>query len=133
MADKVAYEMVSPDRLLASADADMVVVPGSEGDFGVLPGHAPMISPLRPGLVEVHDEGKEVEKIFVRGGFAEVTPEGLTVLAEEAIPLADLDRSALDREIENAQEDVDDAKTDEARDKAQHQLDGLAQLMDALD
>ena len=133
MADKVAYEMVSPDRLLASADADMVVVPGSEGDFGVLPGHAPMISTLRPGLVEVHDEGKEVEKIFVRGGFAEVTPEGLTVLAEEAIPLADLDRSALDREIENAQEDVDDAKTDEARDKAQHQLDGLAQLMDALD
>jgi F-type H+-transporting ATPase subunit epsilon len=133
MTDKVAYEMVSPDRLLASADADMVVVPGSEGDFGVLPGHAPMISTLRPGLVEVHDEGKEVQKIFVRGGFAEVTPEGLTVLAEEAIPLADLDKSILGREIEYAQEDVDDAKTDEARDKAQHQLDGLSQLMDALD
>lgn len=133
MTDKVAYEMVSPDRLLASADADMVVVPGSEGDFGVLPGHAPMISTLRPGLVEVHDEGKEVQKIFVRGGFAEVTPEGLTVLAEEAIPLADLDKSTLGREIEYAQEDVDDAKTDEARDKAQHQLDGLSQLMDALD
>ena len=133
MADKVAYEMVSPDRLLASADADMVIVPGSEGDFGVLPGHAPMISTLRPGLVEVHDEGKAVQKIFVRGGFAEVTPEGLTVLAEEAIPLADLDKSTLGREIEYAQEDVDDAKTDDARDKAQHQLDGLSQLMDALD
>lgn len=133
MTDKVAYEMVSPDRLLASADADMVVVPGSEGDFGVLPGHAPMISTLRPGLVEVHDEGREVQKIFVRGGFAEVTPEGLTVLAEEAIPLADLDKAILGREIEYAQEDVDDAKTDEARDKAQHQLDGLSQLMDALD
>jgi len=133
MADKIAYEMVSPDRLLASAEADMVVVPGSEGDFGVLPGHAPMISTLRPGLVEVHDEGAEIEKIFVRSGFAEVTPEGLTVLAEEAIPLADLDKATLEREMSYAQEDIDDAKTDEAKDKAQHRHDGLAQLMDALD
>ncbi len=132
MADKVSFEMVSPDRLLSVAEVDMVVVPGAEGDFGVLPGHAPMIFTLRPGLVEVHEEGKDVEHVFVRGGFAEVTPEGVTVLAEEAIALADLDRAALEREIGYAKEDLGDSKTDEARDKAQHQLDHLTQLLDTL-
>jgi F-type H+-transporting ATPase subunit epsilon len=132
MADKVSFEMVSPDRLLATADVDMVIVPGMEGDFGVLPGHAPLITTLRPGVVEVHTEGEDVEHVFVRGGFAEVTPEGLTVLAEEAVPMADLDQTALAQEISAAEEDVADAKTDEARDKAQHNLDQIKQLMDAL-
>lgn len=106
MADKVSFEMVSPDRLLATADVDMVIVPGMEGDFGVLPGHAPLITTLRPGVVEIHTEGEDVEQVFVRGGFAEVTPEGLTVLAEEAVPMADLDQAALAQEISAAEEDV---------------------------
>ena len=133
MSDKIFFEIVSPDRLLSTAEVDMVVVPGAEGDFGVMPGHAPMISTLRPGLVEVHDDGKDMEQIFVRGGFAEVTPKGLTVLAEQAIPLADLDRGTLEQEIAYAKEDLDDSNTDEARDKAQHQLDHLTQLLDVLE
>lgn len=133
MADKVSFEIVSPDRLLMAAEVDMVVVPGAEGDFGVLPAHAPMISTLRPGLVEIHDENKDVERIFVRGGFAEVTPQGLTVLAEQAIPMADLDREALEQEIGYAKEDVEDSQTDEARDQAQHRHDHLTQLLDVLD
>ena len=133
MADKIMFELVSPDRLLATADVDMVVVPGIEGDFGVLPGHAPLISIMRPGVVEVHDDGKDLEQIFVRGGFAEVTPEGVTIVAEEAIAMADLGRDTLEQEVRYATEDVGDAKTDEARDRAQHKLDQLTQLLDALD
>lgn len=132
MADKVSFEMVSPDRLLTTANVDMVIVPGMEGDFGVLPGHAPLITTLRPGVVEIHTEGEDVEQVFVRGGFAEVTPEGLTILAEEAVPMADLDQAALAQEISAAEEDIADAQTDEARDKAQHNLDQIKQLMDAL-
>ncbi|HIF08785.1 MAG TPA: F0F1 ATP synthase subunit epsilon [Sneathiellales bacterium] len=133
MADKVSFEMVSPDRLLKTADVDMVIVPGMEGDFGVLPGHAPLISTMRPGVVEIHDEGNDVEQIFVRGGFAEVTTEGVTILAEEAIAMADLGRGQLEQEVSYAREDIDDAKTDEARDRAQHKFDQLIQLLDALD
>ena len=133
MADKVSFEMVSPDRLLATADVDMVVVPGMEGDFGILPGHAPLISTMRPGVVEVHDESKDIEQIFVRGGFAEVTPESVTILAEEAIAMADLGRDTLEQKIGYAREDVEDAKTDEARDRAQHKLDQMTQLLDALE
>jgi len=132
MADKVSFEMVSPDRLLAAADVDMVVVPGIEGDFGVLPGHAPLISTMRPGVVEVHDEGKDVEQVFVRGGFAEITSEGVTILAEEAIAMADLGRDKLEQEVGFAREDLEDAKTDEARNRAQQKLDQLTQLLDAL-
>jgi F-type H+-transporting ATPase subunit epsilon len=133
MADKVSFEMVSPDRLLKTADVDMVIVPGMEGDFGVLPGHAPLISTMRPGVVEIHDEGNDVEQIFVRGGFAEVTTEGVTILAEEAIAMADLGRGQLEQEVSYAREDIDDAKTDEARDRAQHKFDQMTQLLDALD
>ena len=91
---KVAFELVSPERLLLSEDVDMVVVPGEEGDFGVLTRHAPMISTLRPGVIKVHDGGSVTEQIFVAGGFAEVTPARCTVLAQEALPVGDIDRAA---------------------------------------
>ena len=80
MADnKVAFELVSPERLVVSMPVDMVVVPGGEGDFGVLPGHAPLIASVRPGVIEIYD-GREVsDRIFVAGGFAEVTRERCTV------------------------------------------------------
>ena len=128
MADKLQFDLVSPERLLFSGEVDMVVVPGAEGDMGIMAGHAPVMSTLRPGIVNVDAAGKPQERIFVRGGFAEVTPKGLTVLAEHTVPLAELDAAALDREIAHAQEDVTDARTDAKRQAAQEKLDHLKQL-----
>jgi F-type H+-transporting ATPase subunit epsilon len=114
-ADKIAFELVSPERLLVSEPVDMVVVPGAEGDFGVLPRHAPLISTLRPGVIRVF-AGREVkERIFVAGGFAEVTAERCTVLAEEAVPVGDIDASKLEQELKDLGEDLADAKTDEEK------------------
>ncbi len=131
MADSLKFELVSPEKLLKSGDVQQVTVPGTEGDFTVLPGHAPVLSTVRPGVVVVVDGGGE-EKIFVRGGFAEASPAGLTVLAEQAIPLAELDAEALAQQIQNAEEDVADAKTDDSRQRAQESLDHLRQLQSAL-
>ncbi len=110
MADQVQFELVSPERLLLTEPVDMVVVPGSEGDFGVLPGHAPLISTVRPGVIETY-AGKSVkDRIFVAGGFAEVTRERCTVLAEEATPVADLDHMAIEAAARAAREDLGLAK-----------------------
>jgi F-type H+-transporting ATPase subunit epsilon len=131
-AGKLHFDLVSPERLLMSEDVNHVVVPGSEGDFGVLANHAPAISTLRPGAIVVIRDGKETDRIFVRGGFAEVTPTGLTVLAEEAIHFDDLDAAKLETEIRNAGEDVADAKDDAARARAQAALDRLGQVKAAM-
>ena len=128
MAEKLSFDLVSPERLLMSEDVDMVTVPGADGDFGVMAGHAPVISTLRPGVVEITGSSHGAVKIFVRGGFAEVTPAGLTVLAEEAIPLDELDTAALEQQIKDAEEDVADAKSDETKRRAQEQLDHLKEL-----
>ena len=125
------FELVSPERLLLSDDVDAVEIPGTEGDMGILPGHAPVLSTLRPGVVTVTRGGK-AERIFVRGGFAEVNPQGLTVLAEVAIPIAELDAAKIAEQIKNAEDDVNDAKTDETRRRAQESLDHLKALEDAL-
>ena len=132
MAEKLAFDLVSPEALLMSENVDMVTVPGADGDFGVLAGHAPVISTLRPGVIEIAGAPGGPQRIFVRGGFAEVTPAGLTVLAEEAIPLDQLDSAALDQKIKDAEEDVADAKSDEVRRLAQEQLDHLKQLQQSL-
>jgi len=96
----VQFELVTPERLLVSAVVEMVVVPGSEGNFGVLPGHAPFISTLRPGTVDIYDAARAItQRIFVAAGIAEVTPERCTVLADEAMPPEALDRAALDAEL----------------------------------
>lgn len=112
MAEKIKFELVSPAKLLVSADVDMVVVPGSEGDFGALPLHAPMITTVRPGVIDVHDGGKIGNRIFVAGGFAEVNEQRVTVLAEEAIPVADITAEAVSARLQEAAEAVADAKTD---------------------
>ncbi len=102
MADKrMVFELVSPEKLIASREADMVVAPGSEGLFGVLIGHAPFIATLKPGVIDVYEGGKVVDRIFVAGGFADVTPEKLVVLAETATPVADLDRAAITERIQS--------------------------------
>ena len=125
------FELVSPERLLISDDVDAVEIPGTEGDMGILPGHAPVLSTLRPGVVIVTRGGKS-DRIFVRGGFAEVNPQGLTVLAEVAIPIAELDAAKRCEQIRNAEDDVKDAKTDESRRRAQENLDHLKALESAL-
>lgn len=107
MADnKVSFELVAPERLLFSAEVDMVVVPGSEGDFGVLPGHAPLIASVRPGVIDIYEGGIDAgslrERIFVAGGFAEVSGSRCTVLAEEASPLGDLNIAALESRLSAA-------------------------------
>ncbi|MEQ1753427.1 MAG: F0F1 ATP synthase subunit epsilon [Micropepsaceae bacterium] len=129
---KLHFDLVSPERLLMSAEVDQVDVPGSEGDFGVLANHAPVVTALRPGVLTIQSQGKQGEKFFVRGGFAEVTAHGLTVLAEEAMPLAELDRAALDQRIRNAEEDLADAKDSVTRDRAQETLSQLRELQAAL-
>jgi F-type H+-transporting ATPase subunit epsilon len=129
---KLHFDLVSPERLLISAEVDQVDVPGSEGDFGVFSGHAPVMTTLRPGVLAIQTAGKAAEKFFVRGGFAEVTLQGLTVLAEEAMPLAEMDAATLDQRIKNAEEDVADAKDAGVRDRAQTTLSQLRELRAAL-
>lgn len=121
------FELVSPDRELMSAEVDMVEIPGSEGDFGVLPGHAPLLSVIRPGVINVHTGGA-IERIYVDSGFAEVTPESCVVLAEQAVFVKDLNRADLEQRIKDAEEDLADATTDEAKLKAQTALDHLNEL-----
>ena len=132
MADKLHFEPVSPERLLMSTDVDMVVVPGVEGDFGVLINHAPVVSTLRTGILEVHNDGAP-ELLLVRGGFAEVNPEGLTVLAEEAMLLSDVDRAALEADLKNANEDVADAKDEAQLREANKTRDRLVEILGVLD
>jgi F-type H+-transporting ATPase subunit epsilon len=133
MADTVKFELVSPERLLFSADVESVVVPGSEGDFGVLPGHARLISTVRPGVISVFQNGKVTDRIFVEGGFAEVTGSGCTVLAERAVPVSEIQRDAAQQAIQDAREDIEDAKDDEARKEAAKALEVAEARLQAVD
>lgn len=119
---KVEFELVSPEALLLSAPVDMVVVPGEEGDFGVLYQHAPFISTVRPGVITVHDGGKVTEQIFVSGGFAEVTSSRCTVLAEEAVAVEKIDRGEAEQELKDAREDLGDAKDEHERGLAERRI-----------
>jgi F-type H+-transporting ATPase subunit epsilon len=131
MADKLSFALVSPERELFNGDVDHVVVPGAEGEFGVLPNHAPVMSVIKPGALRVINDGAE-RRIFVNGGFADVTPEGLTVLAEEAIDLADIAPAELEQDLKNAQEDLRDANTDAKKDVAQRKLTRLESIKAAM-
>lgn len=132
MAKTFKFELVSPEKLLISGNATQVVVSGSEGAFAILPGHAPVMSTLKPGVLDVTMDGEAETRIFVRGGFAEAGPESLTVLAEQAIPMAELDAAAIGEEVRNAEDDVKDARDDEIRARAQERLDHLKQLQASL-
>jgi len=131
MADPFQFELVSPERLLLSGMVDEVVVPGSEGYFTVLKGHAPFMSTMKPGVVEVKRSEGDL-RIFVRGGFADVNGVGLTILAEQAIMVADVDAAMLAEDIRNAEEDVTDAKDGATRDAAQLRLYQLKEVQTAL-
>ncbi len=114
----VEFELVSPEKLLKSEPVEMVVVPGTEGDFGVLPGHSLLIAAVRPGVIDIHEGGEVKESIFVAGGFAEVSPEHCTVLAEEAVPTADIDKDAAEKRLEDANQALAEAKDAEDGDLA---------------
>lgn len=132
MADKIAFDLVSPERLLLSEEADMVTVPGADGDFGALAGHAPVVSTLRPGIIDVRGGTHGDARYFVLGGFVEVNALKITVLAEEAIPMAEVDANVIDQRIQNAEEDIHIAKTEADRAKAVAAVDTLKLLRAAL-
>jgi F-type H+-transporting ATPase subunit epsilon len=128
MAETTEFELVSPEKLLISQPAEMVVVPGTEGDFGALPRHAPMITGVRPGVIDVYENGRVEKRIFVAGGFAEVNETRITVLAEEAIPLAELTGEVVVARIRAAEAELAAATTDHAKREANRRL-AVAQAM----
>ncbi len=126
------FDLVSPEKLLFSGKVEQVDLPGSEGDFGVLAGHAPVITTLRPGILVVYGEAGAM-RVVVNGGFAEVSPAGLSVLAELAVPVDEFDVAALAGVIKDAEEDAADATDGWQRDKLAHKLDQLKALQAALE
>jgi len=130
--DAFKFELVSPERLLVSDKVEQVLVPGAEGDMTVLAYHAPLLTTLRPGLLDIGFPGGEHRRYFIRGGFAEIGPSGLTVLTETAIDLVELDAGQLAQAVKDAEEDVADATEDIIRDRAQTKLDHLRQVQSAL-
>jgi len=125
------FELVSPERLVFAGDVTQVDVPGEDGEFGVLAGHAPYIATLKPGVLTIHGDGAP-RRVVVRGGFAEVGPTGLTVLAEQAMFAAEFDAATIAQAIKDTEEDLADADNDAARDKARERLEQLAMLKVAL-
>lgn len=125
------FEFVSPETMLFSGEVDQVDLPGSEGDMGILPGHAPLVTALRPGIVTIFRGGVR-EPVVVIGGFAEVSPAGLTVLADRAMPLQGFDTAMLASEIKDTEEDVADAADEQLRDRLARRLEQLKSLQAAL-
>ena len=126
------FNLVSPEQLLFTGEVRQVDVPGSEGYFGVLAGHAPLVTTLRPGILVIYGEGGEPMRVVVNGGFAEVGATGLTVLADTAVPAEEFDVAVLAGVIKDTEEDVADEKDDRQRDKLVRRLDQLKALQGAL-
>ena len=132
MADKVSFELVSPDRLLMSVDADAVAIPGMEGGFGVMPGHAPLISALRAGVIEVEGAGgNNPDQVYIAGGFSEVAADRLVVLAEDAVVVADMDRADLEARIQEANGELETADEGEERRLAEGKISVLQEMLGA--
>ena len=126
------FELVSPERLLFTGEVESVVVPGSEGEMTVMKDHAPLMTTLKPGVVTVEESAGKTSRLFVRGGFADIAPTGLTILAESAVPVEQLDAAKIEAEMQDAREDVADAADDESRRLAQEKLDQLSEVRGAL-
>ena len=118
MADTVEFELVAPEELLFSEPVELVVVPGAEGDFGVLPGHSALISTLRTGVIAVYENDAVSQRIFVSGGLAEVTPERCTVLADEAVTLEFANRSDVEERVKANREALEFAADDDKENAA---------------
>jgi len=127
MAEQLHFDLVSPEKRLFAGPVDMVTVPGAEGDFSVLAGHAPFMATIRPGAIAVHSGGS-VKRTFIHGGFAEVTPQGLTILAEEAVDIAEVNPERLAADIQSARDAIADAGDEAARRLAEERLEKLQAL-----
>jgi F-type H+-transporting ATPase subunit epsilon len=125
------FDFVSPEQVLFSGEVDQVDLPGSEGDMGILANHAPIVTTLRPGIVTIYREGGNLPVVVI-GGFAEMSPAGLTVLADLAVPRQEFDLALLAGEIKDTEEDVADSKDDAQRDRLAHRLEQLKALQTAL-
>ena len=130
MADKLLFSLVSPEAELFSGEVDQVDIPGTEGDLGILPNHSPVMAAIRTGAITVYEGGQEI-KYFVQGGFADATPDGLTVLAEQATLMSEVDRASIDAEIEQAKAALEELEGEAAL-LAQLNLDGLNQMAASL-
>jgi F-type H+-transporting ATPase subunit epsilon len=132
MAEAFKFELVSPERLLVSAEVQSVVIPGAEGEMTVLAKHAPVMTTIKPGVVTVKLVSGEEERYVVFGGFADIVPSGCTLLAESATAVKDIDRAELARRIKEAREDASDAKDDEGKTRAEAFLAQLTTLEGAI-
>ncbi len=132
MAEPFAFELVSPEKQLVSGEASAVLIPGTEGYFQVLADHAPTMSTIKPGVIEVSMADGDTTKYVVFGGFADVSPRGLTILAEHSVNVEDINSDDIKKRIQDAQEDVEDAKDDHAKAKAIDYLDQLTTLEQAI-
>ncbi len=132
MADSFSFELVSPERLLVSEKVTTVVAPATEGYMTVMARHAPVMATLRPGVVVATTAAGAERRFFVEGGFADISPDGFTLLAERATPVEELDAAKLNQSIRDAEEDVADAKDGQARQKAEQQLASLRDARAAL-
>ena len=133
MAEQLTFELVSPERLLFSTDVEMVVVPGGEGDFGVLAGHAPLVSTVRTGVIDVYGSDSISDRIFVAGGFAEVVAGRCTVLAEEAINLKEVEKSAVQERIHRNEQSIQNLNPEDDANALEADLAVARALMDVLD
>ena len=132
MADKVLVELVTPVKVVLTREVDMVVVPGGDGDFGVLPGHAPLISTLRPGVVDIYEGGAVSDSVFVADGFAEATDTRVTILSEDALAMSEATNEATDARIAEARRLLDEAEDDRGRAAGERALGTAEALAQAL-
>jgi len=126
------FELVSPERVLFSGPVSQVVVPGAEGDMAILANHAPVMTVLRSGIVAVSEDKGATRRLFVAGGFADATAKGLTILAERAIPVEEINAEAVAAEMRDAEEDIRDAKSDDAREAGLARLESLKAMLAAV-
>jgi F-type H+-transporting ATPase subunit epsilon len=126
------FELVSPERQLFEGPVESVVVPGSEGDMTVMANHAPLMTTLRAGVVAVSDGKGAARRLFVRGGFCDINASGLTILAEVAVPVEEIEPARVADQMKSAEESLRDAKSPEARERAEERLSGLKEMMAAV-
>lgn len=132
MAEAFQFELVSPERLLVSEKIESVVIPATEGEMTVMANHAPVMTTIKPGVVTVKTASGQQERYVVFGGFADILPAGCTLLAESAVAVKDLDRDDIARRVQDAREDVTDARDDAARTRAEQYLAQFTTLQSAL-
>ncbi len=132
MAESFNFELVSPERLLLSESVNEVIIPGTDGEMTVMANHAPVMTTIKPGIVEVRAESGDSKRYVVFGGFADILPEGCTLLAESAVHVDDIDREDLAQRIQNTREDLADAKTDADKSRIAEKLDNLLTLQSAV-